>query len=296
MRNKDIRYKIVFGIVVFSALTIASVPANAHTDTCDVKIERPLISTFTMEMGSASILDTYLTPIRYHGFNMRLGYEGMRSMGFSPEKWVMQGGGAVEYAKAHNHAKNHTIHSLMIDGKWGMMHRWNNVLTDGLTIMAGGSTQLRGGVLYCAHNSNNPVSAKIRWSMNLTGMAVYNMRCGKLPITLRYQATLPTIGAFFSLDYGEAFYELYLGNKKGIVNVGWWGNRFDVENLVTADLHLGKSVLRIGYRNLVETSFVHNLNTQIFTHGFVIGISGEWLQLNPKKPLSPQAKVVSAMY
>ena len=284
------------GIVVAASGVLAASAAINDADTCGVKIERPVISTFSVEAGRASILDTYLTPIRYHGLNLRLGYEGMRAMGFSPEKWVMQGSGAVEYANVQNHAKNHTIHSLMVGGKWGMMRRWNDVLLNKLTLMAGGSTQLRGGVLYCAHNSNNPVSAKIHWSVNLTGMAVYNMNIGKLPVTLRYQATLPAVGAFFSLDYGEAFYELYLGNRNGIVNVGWWGNRFDMGNLVTADLHLGKSVLRVGYRNLIETSYVHNLNTQIFTHGFVLGISGEWLQLNPRKPLSPRTKIISAMY
>ena len=56
-------------------------------------------------------------------------------------------------------------------------------------------------------------------------------------------------------------------------------------------------VLRLGYRNLIETSWVHNLNTQIFTHGFVIGISGEWLQLGARqKKLSPAVRIVSALY
>lgn len=293
MRFKGIMARSVAMLVSVAFLALDAIAQN---DTTDVKIERPLISTFSAEIGRASILDTYLTPIRYHGVNLRLGYEGVRAMGFNPEQWVMQGTGAVEYAKTHNVSKNHTIHSLMIDAKWGMMHRWNDVVLRRLTIMAGGSTQLRGGVLYCAHNSNNPVSAKIRFGINFTGMAVYNMNIGSLPVTLRYQVTLPVVSTFFSLDYGEAFYELYLGNRKGIVNVGWWGNRFDMENLLTADLHFGATVLRLGYRNLVETSYIHNLNTQIFTHGFVIGISGEWLHLNSKKGLSPKTKIISAMY
>lgn len=278
-------------VAVFSAGV-----AYAQNDSTEVKIERPTISTFTAEVGSASILDTYLSPIRYHGVNLRLGYEGMKAMGFNPEKWVMQGVGAIEYANTKNPAGNHTIHSLMVDGKWGMMHRWRNVVFDKLDILAGGSVQLRGGVLYCAHNSNNPVSAKIRLGLNATGMAIYNTKIGRLPVTLRYQATVSVVNAFFSLEYGESFYELYLGNTKGIVNFGWWKNRYDMENLVTADLHFGKTVLRLGYRNLIETSWIHNLNTQIYTHGFVIGISGEWLQLNPKKGLSPKTKIISAMY
>lgn len=270
---------------------------SSAQDSLQVEVLRPSISSFTAEVGGASILDTYLTPIRYHGVNTRLAYEGLRAMKFSPDRWIMQGVTAVEYANVQNPAGNHTMHSLMIDAKWGMMHRWNDVFTPRLTLHLGGSPQLRGGVIYNAYNSNNPVSAKIRLSLNLSAMASYHLNIGRLPITLRYQATLPTIGAFFSLDYGEAFYELYLGNTQGIVNVGWWGNRFDMENLVTADLHLGSSVLRLGYRNLIETSRVHNLNTQIFTHGFVIGISGEWLQLGARqKKLSPAVRIVSALY
>lgn len=270
---------------------------SSAQDSLQVEVLRPSISSFTAEVGGASILDTYLTPIRYHGVNTRLAYEGLRAMKFSPDRWIMQGVTAVEYANVQNPAGNHTMHSLMIDAKWGMMHRWNDVFTPRLTLHLGGSPQLRGGVIYNAYNSNNPVSAKIRLSLNLSAMASYHINVGRVPVTLRYQATLPTIGAFFSLDYGEAFYELYLGNTQGIVNVGWWGNRFDMENLLTADLHLGNSVLRLGYRNLIETSWVHNLNTQIFTHGFVIGISGEWLQLGARqKKLSPAVRIVSALY
>ena len=270
---------------------------SSAQDSLQVEVLRPSISSFTAEVGGASILDTYLTPIRYHGVNTRLAYEGLRAMKFSPDRWIMQGVTAVEYANVQNPAGNHTMHSLMIDAKWGMMHRWNDVFTPRLTLHLGGSPQLRGGVIYNAYNSNNPVSAKIHLSLNLSAMASYHLNIGRLPITLRYQATLPTIGAFFSLDYGEAFYELYVGNTQGIVNVGWWGNRFDMENLLTADLHLGNSVLRLGYRNLIETSWVHNLNTQIFTHGFVIGISGEWLQLGARqKKLSPAVRIVSALY
>lgn len=288
--------KLTTRILITLVLATSCLYSSAQ-DSLQVEVLRPSISSFTAEVGSASILDTYLTPIRYHGVNTRLAYEGLRAMAFSPDRWIMQGVAAVEYANVQNPAGNHTMHSLMIDAKWGMMHRWNDVFTPRLTLHLGGSPQLRGGVIYNAYNSNNPVSAKIRLSLNLTAMASYHINVGRMPVTLRYQATLPTIGAFFSLDYGEAFYELYVGNTQGIVNVGWWGNRFDMENLLTADLHLGNSVLRLGYRNLIETSWVHNLNTQIFTHGFVIGISGEWLQLGARqKKLSPAARIVSALY
>lgn len=285
--------RLLLTIIIFAGATYS---ASAQSDSLQTEILRPVLSSFSIEVGSASILDTYLSPIRYKGTNVRIGYEGLKSLSFRPESWFMQGCAAIEYANAQNIAKNHTMHSLMVDGKWGMMHKWKDMFVNRLDLSLGGSIQLRGGAIYCAQNSNNPVSVKIRSSFNISGMATYNFKISKLPITLRYQATVPTIGAFFSLDYGESFYELYLGNRSGIVNFGWWGNRFDMENLATADLHLGSCILRVGYRNLIETSWVHNLNTQICTHGFVIGISGDWLQINTRKSLSPKTKVISAMY
>ena len=100
-----------------------------------------------------------------------------------------------------------------------------------------------------------------------------------MPITLLYRAEMPFLGCFFSMEYDESYYEIYKGNRKKLVNFGWWGNRFDMVNLVAADLKLGKTVMRIGYRGRIETSWVNNLNTQIFTHSLVIGFGGNWLNV-----------------
>ena len=82
---------------------------SSAQDSLQVEVLRPSISSFTAEVGGASILDTYLTPIRYHGVNTRLAYEGLRAMKFSPDRWIMQGVTAVEYANVQNPAGNHTI-------------------------------------------------------------------------------------------------------------------------------------------------------------------------------------------
>lgn len=244
---------------------------------------RPVASIFSAEIGRASILDTYLTPITYSGTYYRIGYERQRAMGFNPERWTHQLETGVDYSKIHNPAGNHTMHNLMIDAKWGMTHRWRDVLTPGLQLMAGGSTQLRGGVLYNANNSNNVVSARVHWSLGLMGQAVYNFNIKRLPVTLRYQATLPVAGVFFSPDYDEAYYEIYLGNHDNLVHFGWWGNRFDMENLVTADLHLGNTILRVGYRNRIISSWINNINCHEVSHSLVLGIGGEWMSVSSKK-------------
>ena len=259
-------------------------------------IERPVNSSFMFDIGGAQILDTYLTPIKYKGLNLRLGYERLQAMKFSPWRWVSQIEAGVDYQKVKNPVGNHTMHSLMGEFQWGMMHRWHIGSVPGLQLMAGGETRFRGGVIYNANNSNNPVSAKIHWSIGLQGMAVYNMRLGKLPVTLRYQVVLPLLGVFFSPEYGQSFYEIYLGDRNGIVHCGWWGNRFDMRNLFTVDLHLGRTSLRLGYRGHIETSYINNLNYHFFTHSAIIGVSGEWLSLKSDKAETERARIISALY
>lgn len=289
-RNDILRSRAVVAIIAMIATL------QAWSQGGEQEIVRPVSSFFMIDAGGASIKETYLTPLRYKGLGLRLGYERMQAMKFSPERWVMQLEAGCDYARVKNPTGNHIMHSLQVDFKWGMMRRWHDVLTPKLQLAVGASTQFRGGVIYNAYNSNNPVSAKIHFSVGAMAMASYNVKLGKMPVTLRYEATLPALGAFFAPEYGESFYEIYLGNTSGLAHFGWWGNRFDMTNFVSADLHLGNTVLRVGYRGRIETSWVNNLSTQIFTNTAVLGVGGEWISVGRNKKVSEKAKFISAIY
>lgn len=258
--------------------------------------ERPVASSWMMSAGRASVLDTYLAPVTYSGTHMRAEYERLQAMKSSPLRWIMQMSAGVDYGLLHNPAGNHTEHSLMCDFRWSAMRRWQNVLTSNLQLAVGAGAGMRGGVIYKPINSNNVVSVKINVSISATAMASYQMKWGRMPVTLRYQAVLPVVGVFFSPDYEETYYEIYVGNHGGLAHMGWWGNRFDMTNLLTADLHLGRTVLRIGYRNLIETSWICNLTTRVSSHAAVLGVGGEWLSVHPRQDCSQKTKIISAMY
>lgn len=283
-----------------SILTILFLSAlcsvNAQEKRDDVKSEtvRPVMSAYMVDLGSASVLDTYLSSIRYKGVNLRLSYERMQAMKFNPDKWIMQLEAGVDYSPAKNPSKDISIHTLMADFKWGMMHRWR--VSPELQLFGGGNAEFRGGALYAPANSNNVVSVKINMGLNFTGMAVYNRKIGRLPVIFRYQATLPIVSASYSPEYGESYYEMYVGNHSGLVYVGWIGNHFTMQNLLTADMHFGNTTLRVGYRGVIETSWVNNLNTQIFRNSLVLGVCGEWISVKPGSSLSEKVKTISAMY
>ena len=282
---------IVLWLFVFF-MTCGTMCALAQDESVEKPI-RPVASVFNFDYGHASHLDTYLSPVRYGGNEFRLSYEGQWASGFSPYKWNNQLDLGVEYDNTHNPAGNHKTHVLMVDARWGMIHRWRDVFTSGLQLKAGGSTQLRGGVLYNDNNSNNVVSVKAHWSVGFMGQAIYSLPTKRVPITVRYQATLPVAGVFFSPDYDEAYYEIYLGNHSKLAHFGWWGNRFDMENLLTFDFHLGSTILRVGYRNRIESSWINNINSQRISHGIVVGIGGEFMGVNSKKRNNPKNNICS---
>ncbi len=280
-------------ILMYLAMSLVAIGNNLRADD-NVETLRPVTAAYTVELGSSHLTDTYLSPIKYDGWHAAFNYERRQAMRFDPEHWTMRLEARVGVDCGDNIARNATMWNLDVSFRWGMMRRWK--VADGLTLAAGGSTGINGGCLYNARNGNNPVSAKAAWTVNLTGYAAYNMRLWRLPVTLCYQPTLPVTGAFFSPDYGELYYEIYLGNHSGLAHCAWWGNYFRLDNQLTADIHFGATSLRVGYRCDILSTKANEITTNVITHSAVIGVSGEWMSYNPSKGLSDKARIISALF
>ena len=267
--------------------------AEAQNDSVDVVL-RPVTAAYTAEIGGASIVNTYLSPLVYDGMSVALNYERMQAMRFNPDDWVMRLTSGIMCNYTENPARNAEIWRLVGNFSWGMTRRWR--FSENITIGAGGSTTVDLGCVYSTRNGNNPVAVEASWTLNLTGYAAWNCSIGGLPVTLCYRPTMPLVGAFFSPDYGELLYEVYLGNHDNLVHGAWWGNYFSIENLITADFHFGNTCLRVGFRNNILSTDVNNLTTRVVYNAAVVGLSGEWLGLSSRKGLDARARMVSALY
>lgn len=243
------------------------------------KTLRAVTSAYTVEIGSSHIADTYLTPLHYRGLNAAFRYERTQAMGFDPERWTMQLKLGAAFDRTQNPTKNATMLYGAADASWAMMRRWR--IPQGFTVGVGGATSLNVGVLYLSRNGNNPASAKAAWTVDVTGYAAWSGKIGPVPLTVRYQPTLPLTGAFFSPDYGQLYYQIYLGERAGLAHMAWPANYFMLDNLLTVDLHLGRTSLRLGYHGSVLSSKVNNIVTQRITHAFILGITTEWISLRP---------------
>ena len=245
-------------------------------------------------IGGAKLINTYLTPIKYSGLDFGFAYERMQAMKFDPEKWVMRLTASIDMNKTDNPVRNADMWRLVGDVSWGMTRRWQ--LPYDIVVAAGGSTGLDLGCIYNARNGNNPVAVEAAWTVNATGYVTWKTKILNLPVTLKYQPTVPLAGVFFSPDYGELFYEIYLGNHSGLAHFAWWGDYFRMDNLLTADLHFGSTALRVGFRSDLLSTKVNHIVTRVVTYSAVIGVSGEWMSLNPYKRLNPEARIISAIY
>lgn len=282
-------------VVVAVAISI-SVTAIAAPPVPDDSLPpiRPVTSAYMVEAGSAHLADTYLSPLKYSGWHMGLAYDRRQAMRFDPARWVMQLRGDIGVSRTLNPARNATMWDLMLHLSWGMSRRWH--LPHSITLYAGGSTSLDAGCLYSARNGNNPASAKGAWTVNATAAIAWHTRLWRVPLTLCYQPTLPVTGIFFAPDYGELYYEIYLGDRSGLVHGAWWGNYFKLDNLLTADLRLGATTLRIGYRCDILSTHVEHTTTRIVTHSAVLGVVSEWLSLHTGRRPDPTARIISAAY
>lgn len=218
----------------------------------------------------------------------------LKAMPMSDYSWVWQQRIGLNYGDTHMtiSGAGMTIYGGG-DYTFALMHRCNTPIK-GLQLYYGGLFAVTGEGIYNYHGGNNPVSVKADLSLGATSMAVYNFKWGKLPITARYQLTLPIVGAFVQPEYGESYYEVSLGNHSNFVHCGTWGNRFDIDNLLTIDLRFSNWALRVGYHNSIHTTHQNNIRYQLVQHNFTIGFAGDILSLNLRNDRNN--KIVRALY
>ena len=260
--NRIIQYLMV-AVAISMALTAAAQD--------EVRVKYNTRSMLMLDVGYASIHDSYLTPITYDGLGLGLAFEATRVC--RQGLWQWQLGVGADYNYAENPSGNNELHKLMGDLSFSMQRRWLGVMTPKLNFSVGPMAQVRAGIVYNAVNSNNPVTVRAHTSLGATGTAWLSTRLGRKPIVFRYQVQLPVAGVFFAPEYDESYYEIYLGNHRNLAHLGWWGNRLDMTHYLSANLHLGKTILSLGYRTRMEHWTVNHLHVHDVTHSLVLGIS-----------------------
>lgn len=235
-----------------------------------IEESRPVTSIYSIELGGARDLSTYLSPLYYEGLDIAVSGSWTKTFNRWPEHCVMRFEGAIDFQDMLNPAKTARMYGLTGRFGWGLS--WRQRLARSWQVTAGPMIDIYGGALYLARNGNNPVSAIASAGIDLAGSVSWRGRLGRVPIEVADEVRIPTLSAFFCPGYGESYYEIYLGNHKGLAHCGWWGNAFGIDNLLSVKFNFGRTGMLVGYRFDLRTFKANSLETQIMRNAFVIGV------------------------
>lgn len=266
-------------ILIFFITTVFNCFAAEKEDSV---ISCPVTGIYSLEFGQKQVLATYLSPLTYSGIDYGISGEWSKAMPFNPEKALMRFRLGGNFSNLLNPA--HTARMIGLNGyfSWGMA--WRNKLGAKGQWTLGGAIEMAGGAYYLLRNGNNPVQAMADLSLDINAGISYPFRLGKLNLLVADNVSLPSLGVFFNPQYGETYYEIYLGNHKGLAHAGWWGNNFRVDNLLSVTFDFGRTAAMIGYRLNAWNQWANRLNTRIITHSFVIGVIPGGIGLKKSKP------------
>lgn len=252
----------------------------------DIKtLPRPVTGVYALEIGKTSVQASYLSPLTYSGTQVSLWGQWSKAMPFNPDNAVMTFEGNAAFCNLLNPAQTARMVGLTADFSWDL--EWRKRLPYNFQVTAGGGIDVTGGAYYLLRNSNNPVQALANASLLGVASGSWHFKIDRLPILVNDRIRLPVIGAFFCPEYGETYYEIYLGNHKGLAHAGWWGNNFRIDNMLSFTLDFGRTAMLLGYRIEAINQWANNLNTRIVTNYFVIGVIPGGIGL--KKKLNKEA-------
>lgn len=232
---------------------------------------RPVTSVYGLESGGTNVNCNYLSPLPYDGPAFTL-YGGWgKEMRQNPEHLVMAFTASLGMSFNHNPSRSASMLGLTASFGWGPS--WRKKLPHDLELTLGGALDLYGGVLWLPVNGNNPAQAMAYAGLDLTAGLSWRTRFGRLPVTFADRVWLPSLGAFFAPEYGENYYEIYLGNHSGLAHLGWWGNAFGIDNHLTMTLHFSnRRSLVIGYRLATRSFHANHLTTQYVRNAFTVAL------------------------
>ena len=126
-------------------------------------------------IGGYNLRDTYLSPstdINYTGWVARVLNERMKVVRLAGYNVSRQQLINVEFGSTRNGAETANEYAGFVDYSLGYHYRFPQALP-GLKVLTGVSARLSGGFIYNTRNSNNPVSGKADFDLNLSAMAIY---------------------------------------------------------------------------------------------------------------------------
>ena len=249
------------------------IPCTAPSDASSKSYSRthyPVKSVWLFGISKSNVLDTYLSPLEYAGPALSIFHSTERLARWGRRRVTVQ---------AVYHAEGGYLQSPTDDGKvWdgrisaagGWHYNWHPA--DGLRLALGGLAELSTGFTYNTRNGNNPAQGRLDATIAASAIAEYSFPLFRRRIEARAQLDVPLIGAKFTPNYGQSYYELFsLGHYDKNVRVVSPFNAPSARLLTTLTFPLLGARISVGYLGDIRQHELNNLKYHSWNHAFVIG-------------------------
>lgn len=229
-------------------------------------------SSILVGLGATNQYDSYLSPIEYKGLQFSVVAESrhrLRSLAAVSFQSLLQINLHNSITKAET--SRYLGGDLHYDAGWH--YNWDDTPVPNLTVFAGGQIGTTLGGLYTTRSGNNPANAHANIHLSASVGASYRFHIKRLPINARYQADMPLLGAAFSPNYGQSYFEMWQkGGYEHNIVLAYPGNAFSIRQMLTLSLQLGKcNSLSIGYLGDIRNATLNNLGQHQYSHSLLIG-------------------------
>ena len=226
-------------------------------------------------VGYTDILDTYLSPEKYRGTDLRFLSHTRRENDSTCLVHQLLHEGCI--ATADNRSGNGGEIGGGYTFAYSLLRKWQMpVGSCHLRLLAGGTAELSVGFLYNTRGSNNPAQARLALQLKPTVAADFDFRLFRRqqrPFTLHYEASAPLCGLMFSPNYGQSYYEIFSrGNYDHNCVPTTIASTPSLRQMLTLDFRALHTTWRIGYLGDWRQASVNNLKQHTYTHALVFGI------------------------
>lgn len=249
---------------------LLAVSQMAFCQTADTLRSDKIITNAQMiAVGAADILDTYLSQEKYSGTELR--YISHTTRERNGRKWSRQIVHQGSFAWADNRANNGDEMLGAYQFSYGVHRGWT-LLGGRLRLKAGAEADVHAGFLYNTRNSNNPAQAQLWFDVSPSVAASYRLKLWSKHCQLRYEASAPLLGVMFSPNYGQSYYEIFSkGNYDHNIVPTTFISTPSLRQMLTFDMTLGRSTLRIGYLGDFRQAKVNELKYHCYSNMLVLG-------------------------
>lgn len=221
-------------------------------------------------VGATQILDTYLSPEKYSGTELRYISHTRRER--SERNWSRLLLHEGRFAYVSNRANNADEMAGSYRFGYGLIRSWQ-ILGGKLVLRAGAQADAYVGFLYNTRNGNNPAQAQISVDLSPNLAATYNFRLFRKTCQLNYEVAAPLLGLAFSPNYGQSYYEIFSRGDydRNVVPTTFLSSP-SLRHTLTFDMTLGRTTLRVGYLGDYRQQEVNNLKYHAYSNILLIGI------------------------